>query len=286
MSSCNSYLVYCGERNNKSFIASDSQLKQETQYKYYNTIENKEIAKKIRIPVVFHVLYRNSSMKISKESIQSEITVLNENFSASNKEIDNIVPDEIKHKIGTANIEFYLAQTDPQGNVTDGIIYRKTKRKFYSFARPIFYADPLWNPKKYMNVYVGNVRVNKFKNTSGYVDHPRIWRSPEKDAIAVSYNRMGKGNKLLTHETGHWLGLRHIFERKKKCDLVGDGIDDTPNQKTATSNCPDSKIQCGNPIYFFNFMDYSSCRVMFTIDQVDRMHNVIYKYRNELIRLK
>jgi len=286
MSSCNSYLEYCGERSDDyySILTKSDTIDKNIEYENYSLFENTETNNKIRIPVVFHVLYRTNSMKISKEKIESEIAVLNENFSASNSDIDDIVPNDAKDKIGKTNIEFYLADVDPQGNTTEGIIYKKTKRKFFSFSRPIFYASKLWNPKKYMNVYIGNVRVNRFVNTSGYVDHPNIWKSPQKDAIAVSYNLVGKGNELLTHETGHWLGLRHIFEKKGKCDPLGDDIDDTPNQQTATSKCPDSKNQCGNPIYFFNFMDYSSCRVMFTIDQVDRMHNVIYEHRNGLLK--
>lgn len=283
MSSCNSYLRICGERIEYTNVAEE--LNESVEVLNFSK-ENRvsEPFEKIRIPVVFHVLYRTESMKVSAEKLKSEIELLNQSFSASDPDLASKVPEEYKDLIGKASIEFYLADVDPQGNPTEGIIYKKTRRKFYSFKRPIFYADKLWNPKKYMNVYVGNVRVNAFMDTSGYVDHPNIWTSPKKDAIAVSYQLMGRGQKLLTHETGHWLGLRHIFERKGKCDAKGDQISDTPNQKTSTSGCPDQKMQCENFIFFFNFMDYSKCRVMFTKEQVARMHTVVAKHRSGFIK--
>ncbi len=193
--SCNSYLSQCGQRSQNNFITEQESINKELQLENYSIHDTTQYPLKIRIPVVFHVLYRDNSMKVKKEHLIDEITMLNNNFSGNNPDLYEVVPDEFKDRIGKTDIEFYLAEVDPFGNPSDGIIYKKTRRKFFSFSRPIFYADKIWNPQKYMNVYVGNVRVNAFYDTSGYVDHPNIWESPKKDAIAVSYELLGKGNK-------------------------------------------------------------------------------------------
>lgn len=50
--------------------------------------------------------------------------------------------------------------------------------------------------------------------------------------------------KTLTHETGHFVGLYHVFENG--CNPPGDLVDDTPPQKTITSGCP-TKVQDSCP---------------------------------------
>ena len=44
----------------------------------------------ITIPVVVHVLYRNSTENISVAQIQSQIDVLNEDFRRTNPDADNV----------------------------------------------------------------------------------------------------------------------------------------------------------------------------------------------------
>ncbi|KAF2118059.1 pregnancy-associated plasma protein-A-domain-containing protein [Lophiotrema nucula] len=86
-------------------------------------------------------------------------------------------------------------------------------------------------------------------------------------------------SSTLTHEVGHWMGLRHVFQGG--CD-DGDGCDDTAPQdgpsyaKMATpgdlNSCP-AKQQCsGNGKQNVkNFMDYSDCSQEFTPCQGGRM---------------
>ncbi|KAI0018508.1 Metalloproteases [Xylariomycetidae sp. FL0641] len=95
----------------------------------------------------------------------------------------------------------------------------------------------------------------------------------------TSYNMGGTA----VHETGHWLGLYHTFQGNS-CSGTGDQIDDTPQQASATSGCPENRDSCpskaGNdPIH--NYMDYSddACYEEFTPDQKARMESMWAQYR-------
>jgi Pregnancy-associated plasma protein-A len=84
-----------------------------------------------------------------------------------------------------------------------------------------------------------------------------------------------------THEVGHWLNLAHTFEGK--CSRTGDGVADTPAERTPTSGCPIGKDTCPSPGLdpIHNYMDYSfdSCYTEFTPGQSQRMADAWLFYR-------
>lgn len=238
-----------------------------------NTITNYNL---IEIPVVFHVIYNGDYNNLDSQKILLELADLNRDFQLLNLDIAN-VPEEFEKAIGNPNIKFTIATTDPNGNTTNGIIRVKGKRNVYNFSNEIFFADPVWNPKKYLNVYIGNIRNGK---THGYVN-AWPWKNSGTDGIGLHYENVGKSSRLLTHETGHWLGLWHITEGG--CSRENDEIEDTPKQKSFTNGCPTSKKECDNNNMFMNYMDYSDCRTMFTIGQCDLIRNVLQNYRPGLL---
>ena len=101
-----------------------------------------------------------------------------------------------------------------------------------------------------------------------------------------------------THEVGHWLGLYHTFDQlsassgrfalfrlfqwgwfQERCDEEGDGVSDTPAERSAAGGCPTRRntwrFRAGfDPIH--NFMDYKddSCMNEFTTGQADVMHAI------------
>lgn len=234
-------------------------------------------ARTITIPVIFHVLYRYEYQNVHECLILDALETLNLDFLALNKDLDLVraypVFDTL---IGTPNINFVLAQELPNGTNTDGIIRKKTdislfKVKKKKTRRKVFYESPIINSRKYLNVYICNTDTNAYVPLENNTKH---------DGIVIDYTRFHiKGSRTLTHESGHWLDLRHIFKGGCK-DL--DKVDDTPAQLKHNHKCPEYPVkECDNSsVMYMNFMDYSSCRFFFTKGQVAKMRNYILKFKD------
>ncbi|EAU86410.2 hypothetical protein CC1G_05404 [Coprinopsis cinerea okayama7 len=125
---------------------------------------------------------------------------------------------------------------------------------------------------------------------NGYSSQPVDYlNNPKEDGVAIRFTTLPGGisdqraGGTLTHESGHWLGLRHTFEGG--CEGDGDGIWDTPAEASPAFGCPVGRDSCPDqpgldPIY--NFMDYTDedCRSEFTPGQVDMMQAVIRAFRS------
>ncbi len=96
--------------------------------------------------------------------------------------------------------------------------------------------------------------------------------------------------RTLTHEVGHYLGLRHIWGDGDCTE--DDGLNDTPPASdNANQVCDFTKNSCQDqggtdfPDQIENFMDYAadSCMNMFTQEQVAAMQYVLDNFRNPLV---
>lgn len=238
---------------------------------------------KYRIPVVVHILINSGGTGDMPDSrVTSQIEVLNEDFLAMAG--TNGAP-------GTdAQIEFYLATEDPNGNPTTGIT-RSVNTTWFNDGGG-YYNSLAWDTNRYLNIY-----TNNGGGALGYV--PNLPQGgivgSNADRVVILYSTFGRNapyapynlGRTVTHEVGHYLGLNHTFNggcHTGNCYTRGDLICDTNPESSPTFGCPGSRNSCGLPAPFHNYMDYSDDRCMnqFTPEQSNRMRCTLVNYRPNL----
>lgn len=267
---------------------------------------NKSAAAVITIPVVIHILHNGQAVgvgsNISDLRAQSQITVLNQDF----RKMLNTNGYNTEPAGADVEIEFCLAQQDPNGLPTTGITRKATGP--YSSNLELEVRDKeatIWNPDKYMNIWV--VEYAAGVDLLGYAQFPSnsnlgglntIGGEATTDGVVINYAAFGSAQiapgtyssaynlgRTTTHEVGHYLGLRHIWGDNNSCtvnaqDSFNDYCLDTPAAARANSNCRVTYDSCPNSPGFDmtnNYMDYSidSCLNTFTEDQKNRMITVM-----------
>ena len=254
----------------------------------------KVFAKKMNnyiIPVVFHIygskypndLETGESRDVTEERVIQALNDVNANFKGFNDTID----PTFANVEGGMNVEFKLAQIDPDGNTTNGIIYHEVKEGFgLETVNNDEIAKYAWDNYKYFNIHVQLVINSGSTVQSGIAWLPNELMSDLGIARVVYNGRYliyDPPASSLTHEFGHWMGLLHTFEEGCIADPAkGDQVADTPptaNTRPAAANggrnCnPGPFNNClGRPINYDNHMDYNPCERMFTKGQVARMED-------------
>ena len=247
-----------------------------------------------QIPVVIHVIHNGedigTGLNISDDQISSQMDSLNADFRRLNADRVN-TPAVFSEVSADVKIEFVLAQRDPEGLPTTGVIRVTGSQTSYSDNEAELIAShSYWPAEDYLNIWVTNLSGNfigfaKFpiSNLPGMDDSPNLNRLIDGVYIDFQYfgtNLIGEFQSLgrtTTHEIGHWLGLRHIWG-DGGCSL-DDFCNDTPDQSGSSSGCPaeGSKITCSSTDMFQNYMDYTDdlCMNIFTLDQRERMRTVM-----------
>jgi len=239
-----------------------------------------------QVQLVFHLMERTDGRgRVSEAQVREQVRVLNEDFRAL-----HATPGRRGVDVG---IQFVLAARDPDGRPTSGITRTVNDRWFADRDQHEYSKALAWDVSRYVNVY-----VNEPPGFNGYVPwYPQQWifRTFVSDRIVVRYTTVGRPGRILTHELGHYLGLRHVFEFGcfelenpwNVCQTTGDYVCDTP-PTTESSGCPTGKLACdGSPAPFRNYMDYSSesCQGEFTPQQANRMRCTLATWRHALARI-
>jgi len=267
----------------QKIIDNNSELEKFTENFIKNPSTNKQTINYV-IPVVFHVVHNYGVENISNEQILDGLRIINENFQKRNADTINVVP-AFQPIIADCEIEFRLAQLDPNGNCTSGITrtaHTSTLVGDHSVKDVIH-----WDPDKYLNIYV-------CAQAAGLAGHALVPSAadtiPEWDGIVMAHGSVGSigtasptTSVVLTHEIGHYFNLQHMWGGNNvpnypylpvadpgNCSF-DDGVSDTPNT-IGWQTCSLNGQSCGDLDNIQNFMEYAYCPVMFTEGQKLRMH--------------
>ncbi len=209
--------------------------------------------------------------------------------------------------------------------VNDSLFYN-----FFRLTNDDLGGKNAWDVNRYLNVWIGDLRIMEpqfgnieeqvyfglatppFDNLMNWPDSVIQALTPYEQGVLIHYVNIGANNpnsfpspytvyngivktgKILVHEVGHYLGLRHIWGDDSNCS-VDDFIDDTPNSNGSSQwTCNYSKNTCVDningidlPDMIENYMDYSggSCQNSFTIEQIAFMRHVLGTHRTDLLSI-
>jgi len=259
-----------------------------TQNRVKTISRSKLLANSYIMPVVFHIYGTDFAGKtVNDQTIIAALQKVNEDFHGQNTDYGTV--DPFFQSIRSAfDVTFKLAQRDPNGNPTTGIIYHPYAEGFGGTkptALKAIKADA-WDNYKYCNVYIQlDLYGDNKLNNSGVAWYPDKSMSDSKIARIVYNGRYLYGNtdpefsSTLSHEFGHWLNLIHSFQdgcsiaNENLCATTGDKVCDTP-QATSSDNCSTQTNCAAKRVNVENYMGYAGaggCYKMFSIGQAARM---------------
>lgn len=252
----------------------------------------------ITIPIIVHVVHTGEAvgtgLNISQAQVKAQIETLNEDFRRKSG-----TPGFNDSPVGAdIEVEFCLSPVDENGvALAEAGIHRVrganatwTRDQIEGSLKP----QTIWNPNLFYNVWTlkfGGTEANllgyaQFPDESKLEGLNDVGGSASTDGVVIQYSSFGntlKGEfpvmiapynrgRTLTHETGHWLGLRHIWgDGPCASDFVGD----TPTHHAENRGCPVTKLSCDNSGNEMpqNYMDYSNdeCMNIFTVGQKARI---------------
>jgi PKD repeat protein len=261
---------------------------------------SREVTEVITIPVIVHVIHNGEAVgagrNLSEAQVKAQIETINEDF---------------RRKPGTrgfntdargadVEIEFCMAQLDPQGRrMTEPGIDRVNGAKA-SWSRTDIENDlkprTSWDPNKYCNIWVLDFAAQdnqllgyaQFPSQSNLSGIPENGGPANTDGVVIVYTSFGNAEKgsfpimrapynlgrTLSHELGHWLGLRHIWG---DANCGNDFVEDTPAAASESRGCQSGRMSCGTVNMVENYMDYSddACFNIFTKGQKTRIRAVM-----------
>jgi hypothetical protein len=269
--------------------------------------KNKQAAPQVvTLPVVVHIIHDGDDVGISEnipdERVLSQIQVLNEDFRRLQG-----TRGYVEGNAGTdTQIEFCLAQRDPNGQATNGITRHTMDRYSWNSMEDvdgIIKAETGWDPTKYINIWVcrfggdliqlgGYAYFPEASGLDGLDVDPGSISTAAIDGIVMSFKAFGSADtfpattyfpesdlgRATTHEMGHFLGLRHIWGDEDSCE-ASDFCDDTPAvvglhfDCTPMDSCPENE----GVDMIENHMDYTpdACKSIYTEGQKARMWAVL-----------
>lgn len=246
-------------------------------------------ALQITLPIVFHVLTSGTGpTNVPASRVQAQVDQLNLDFANL---AGSTHPDA-----ADIQVQFCLALVDPNGNVMaePGInritTYGATAQSQGSMDGGIKQAT-IWDPNNYVNIWVANLGGGllgyaQFPSSSGLAGLNANGGAANTDGVVILHTSLGSVaspgssgapynlGRTLTHEIGHWVGLRHIWGDS---NCGNDFCADTPQTQSSNGGCPTQTTCDGIQDMVQNYMDYTNdaCMNIFTDDQKTRIRTVL-----------
>jgi len=246
----------------------------------------------VNIPIIFHVITDGTNpTNVSAAQIQAQIDQLNLDFGNLAGSTHPAAAD--------AQIVFVPALKDP----SDVILAEAGINRVTTFGAGPFPTSDFdvgdggleiknsgWDRTKYANIWTADITGGilgyaQFPSNSTLPGFPANGGTAINDGVVIGYGTAGSVanpgsaapynlGRTLTHEIGHWIGLRHIWGDSNCGD---DYCADTPESTTSNGGCPTQTTCDGVQDMVENYMDYTNdaCMNIFTNDQVGRMVTVL-----------
>jgi hypothetical protein len=233
-------------------------------------LTNKLVNGKVVIPVVVNVLYKTAAENISDAQIQSQIDVLNKDFTATNPDFSS-TPAEFAGVAANVGITFELVKINRKSTTKTSWGTRDAMKKTKQGG-----LDPT-SPTTTLNLWACTIGGGIL----GYAQFPG--GSLATDGVVIDSDYFGLSSaasypynlgRTASHEVGHWMNLRHIWGDASCGD---DLVSDTPVHKTSNFGVPTypyvSTCLPAHNEMTMNYMDYTDDRgmFMFTNGQKARM---------------
>jgi hypothetical protein len=250
----------------------DEQVKSRTERMAAAGMVTDRAAGSVTVNVYFHVI-RNSAGtagNLTTAQLDSQLKVLNDSYSGVT---------------GGANTPFRFVRVGVTYSNNDSWYTCTPNTAAETSMKTSLHQGNATN----LNLYTNNMG----QGLLGWATFPSSYASaPSMDGVVVLYSSLPGGSAVpynlgdtATHEVGHWVGLYHTFQGGcARKTTGGDGVADTPAEKSAAFGCPNGRDTCTNlagldPIE--NFMDYSddSCMYRFTSGQSARADSQCLTYR-------
>ncbi|MEO0470039.1 MAG: M43 family zinc metalloprotease, partial [Bacteroidota bacterium] len=243
----------------------------------------------VSLPIVFHVIHDGEAVgsgdNLAASYINAQIDQLNHDFrrTPGTSGFNN-------NPVGAdTEIAFCPATVDPSGNSMAEPGINRIDRNMMGWTAPPYATCPFffllntdyidntikpqsqWDPDQYINIWVmdlncGLLGYAQFPSASGLGGMPANGGPANNDGVVIRTASVGSTSlpnpspstfargRTLTHEIGHFFGLRHIWG---DANCGNDFCADTPTQAGSSNGCPNTTTCDGVNDMVENYMDYS-----------------------------
>lgn len=212
------------EHQHSGFMEQSNQMMKNMSKRVQSNFDRRTQEEEYTVKVVFHIVYNKEEGNLHDSVINNQLNLLNKCFNRENEDTVNLRPD-FKAIAGNPKIRFQLANTDPNGNPTSGIVRKQSTINHFGGVLPYsasqgveimkWFEDSLlynigrlskeslggsdaWDKTRYLNIWIGDLRVfePKFNNLEelvffGLATPPaglNTWPEDEIDAILSKLN--------------------------------------------------------------------------------------------------